>query len=79
MPFSYATNGFPFEAETGWKRHMAMSTSIAMPVGHLNYLVEAQEPIDINRLGEHLPYAWIVSAVQATGVASIRRHLDSAF
>ncbi|WP_200911451.1 transposase domain-containing protein, partial [Caballeronia cordobensis] len=40
---------------------------------HLTFLLEAQQPADPSRLTEHLPYAWIERAVQATGVASIRR------
>ena len=40
---------------------------------HLTYLIEAQEPADLCRLAEHLPYEWIERAVQATGTASIRR------
>jgi hypothetical protein len=40
---------------------------------HLTYLIEAQEPADLRRLAEHLPYEWIERAVQATGAASIRR------
>ena len=44
-----------------------------MLADHLTYLIEAQEPADLRRLAEHLPYAWIERAVQATGAASIRR------
>jgi hypothetical protein len=40
---------------------------------HLTYLLEAQQPADLSRLAEHLPYEWIERAVQTTGVASIRR------
>lgn len=40
---------------------------------HLTFLLEAQEPADLSRLAEHLPYEWIERAVQATGTASIRR------
>src|SRR5213595_1619982 len=40
---------------------------------HLNYLLEAQQPADFARLGEHLPYEWVEQAVQATGTASVRR------
>ncbi|WP_250477644.1 IS4 family transposase [Caballeronia sp. INML1] len=40
---------------------------------HLTFLLEAQRPADPSRLAEHLPYEWIERAVQATGVASIRR------
>ncbi|MDN7184766.1 IS4 family transposase [Caballeronia sp. SEWSISQ10-4 2] len=39
----------------------------------LHHLVESQSPVDLNRLGEHLPYEWIEHAVRASGVASIRR------
>lgn len=39
----------------------------------LSCLVQLQQPVDLNRLGEHLPYDWIDEAVQATGAASIRR------
>ncbi len=34
---------------------------------HLTYLIEAQEPADLRRLAEHLPYEWIERAVQANG------------
>lgn len=50
-----------------------MLTCIAMLADDLTCLVESQQPVDLNRLGEHLPYEWIEDAVQATGVASIRR------
>jgi hypothetical protein len=40
---------------------------------HLTYLIEAQEPADLRRLAEHLPYGWMERAVHATGAASIRR------
>ena len=40
---------------------------------HLTFLLEAQRPANPSRLAEHLPYEWIERAVQATGVASIRR------
>jgi hypothetical protein len=40
---------------------------------HLTYLTEAQQPADLRRLAEHLPYEWIERALQATGTASIRR------
>ncbi|BCF97977.1 hypothetical protein PPGU19_025460 [Paraburkholderia sp. PGU19] len=40
---------------------------------HLTFLLEAQQPADLSRLAEHLPYEWIERAVQATGAASIRR------
>ena len=39
----------------------------------LTCLAELQQPVDLNRLGEHLPYEWIENAVQASGGASIRR------
>ncbi|WP_125483334.1 IS4 family transposase, partial [Caballeronia choica] len=44
-----------------------------MLASHLTYLIEAQQPADLRRLAEHLPYEWIERAVQATGTASIRR------
>jgi len=44
-----------------------------MLASHLTYVLEAQEPVDLNRLGEHLPYEWVENAVAATGTASIRR------
>ncbi|CAG9188886.1 hypothetical protein PSAB6_10008 [Paraburkholderia sabiae] len=44
-----------------------------MLANHLAYVIEAQEPADLRRLAEHLRYAWIKRAVQATGTASIRR------
>ena len=44
-----------------------------MLANHLTYVVEAQEPADLRRLAEHLPYEWVTRAVQATGAASIRR------
>lgn len=40
---------------------------------HLTFLLEAQQPADLSRLAEHLPYEWIERAVEATGTASIRR------
>ena len=40
---------------------------------HLTYLLDAQQPADLSRLAEHLPYEWIEHAVEATGTASIRR------
>ncbi|QVN18278.1 IS4 family transposase [Burkholderia pyrrocinia] len=41
---------------------------------HLTYLIAAQQPTpDLSRLAEHLPHEWIAHAVEATGVASIRR------
>ena len=39
----------------------------------LTFLLDAQQPADLSRLAEHLPYEWIERAVQAAGVASIRR------
>ena len=50
-----------------------MLTCIAMLADDLSCLVESQQPVDLDRLGEHLPYDWIESAVQVSGVASIRR------
>ncbi|WP_197383888.1 transposase domain-containing protein, partial [Ralstonia pseudosolanacearum] len=44
-----------------------------MLASHLTYLLEAQQPADLSRLAEHLPYEWIERAVTATGTASIRR------
>ncbi|TXD85310.1 DDE transposase, partial [Ralstonia pseudosolanacearum] len=43
-----------------------------MLASHLTYLLEAQQPADLSRLAEHLPYEWIERAVTATGTASIR-------
>ncbi len=40
---------------------------------HLTFLLDEQQPADLSRLAEHLPYEWIERAVQAAGVASIRR------
>jgi hypothetical protein len=44
-----------------------------MLANHLTFVIEAQEPTDLRRLAEHLPYEWVTRAVQATGAASIRR------
>jgi hypothetical protein len=50
-----------------------MLTCIAMLVDDLRLLVESQPPLEWGRLGQHLPYEWIESAVQASGSASVRR------
>lgn len=39
---------------------------------HLNNLLQAQQPSDFGRLGQHLPYAWVEQAVHATGMARLR-------
>jgi hypothetical protein len=40
-----------------------MLTCIAMLADDLTCLAELQQPVDLNRLGEHLPYEWIENAV----------------
>lgn len=50
-----------------------MLTFVAMLVDDLRPLVESPPPFEWNRLGQHLPYAWIEQAVRASGSASIRR------
>ncbi|MBB5463049.1 hypothetical protein HDG33_006726 [Paraburkholderia sp. Cpub6] len=50
-----------------------MLTCIAMLVEDLRLLVKSQPPFEWGRLGQHLPYEWIESAVQASSSASVRR------
>jgi hypothetical protein len=52
---------------------VAVLTCIAMLVDDLRLLVDSQPPLEWGRLGQHLPYEWIESAVQANGSASVRR------
>ncbi|AJX34068.1 hypothetical protein BG90_4638 [Burkholderia oklahomensis C6786] len=44
-----------------------------MPTDDLRALVESNPPLELERLGQHLPYEWIEHAVQASGSASVRR------
>jgi hypothetical protein len=44
-----------------------------MLVDDLRLLVESRPPLEWGRLGQHLPYEWIESAVHASGCASVRR------
>lgn len=50
---------------------MAMLACIAMLSDDLTCLVESQQPVDLNRLGEHLPYEWIKTAIQARSWMSL--------